>query len=100
MEKSSTSLTNGSGRKTRITSSSENASTRPRHHRKARIIGPSQVAFAYRGLDRLGVCELRHDASLIDRVDAVRDGAHERQVLLDDDERRIPGELPEHLLQV
>jgi len=39
------------------------------------------------GFDRRRICNLRDDSTLLDGIDLLGDGADQRQVLLDDDQR-------------
>src|SRR3954469_23246685 len=88
-------MTKGSGRKRRIAATSAKAMTIPRHHLNA-----SDILLAVLRLRCAAAGKLRDDASFANRVDAVRNGADERQVLLDQRERGLCREVAEHVLQL
>src|SRR5664279_333936 len=99
------SLANGSGRNTRTSATSANASSNPHHHLKtfiANALADSvlEIYLARFGLDLLALGQLRHDATFLQGVDLVGDGAHQRQVLLDDYQRRLLAQLFEYVAQV
>src|SRR5215831_2688344 len=96
------SLQKASGRNAAPSANRPKTRSRLHHHLKMLVIGscPSQVLLAPFRPDLIASGKLRHDAALVERVDAVGEGAHQRQVLLDNHQRGGPAELAKDVLEL
>src|SRR5688572_11439757 len=83
-----------------MSASSENAMTSPRHHLSTPRAPLLDIMLAVLGRERAAARQLGDDAAFLHRIDAARDRAYERQVLLDERKRGSAREIAEYVLQV